>query len=90
VNDPAINIHMGSWYIAALTKEFKGNKVAVMAAYNAGPGRVHDWLDKGIWDGTRQNVQQIPYGETRHYINRVTFFYEKYKQLYSHLPKNKQ
>ncbi|MBA4496461.1 lytic transglycosylase domain-containing protein [Paenactinomyces guangxiensis] len=90
VEDPAINIHMGSWYIAALTKEFKGNKVAVMAAYNAGPGRVHKWLDQGVWDGTRQNVDQIPYGETRHYIQRVTNYYEKYKQLYQHLPKNKQ
>lgn len=90
VNDPAINIRMGSWYLAALNREFKGNKVAVMAAYNAGPGNVHKWLDQGIWDGTRQNVHQIPFGETRHYIQRVTFYYEKYKQIYSDLPKNKQ
>ncbi|SEM97647.1 lytic transglycosylase domain-containing protein [Lihuaxuella thermophila] len=90
VDDPAINIHMGSWYLAALTREFKGNKIAVMAAYNAGPGNVHKWLDQGIWDGTRQNVAQIPYGETRHYIQRVSFYYEKYKQLYRDLPKNKR
>jgi soluble lytic murein transglycosylase len=90
VSDPAINIHMGSWYIAQLTKQFKGNKVAVIAAYNAGPNRVQKWLDQGIWDGTRQNVNQIPYGETRHYVQRVTFFYEKYKELYSDLPKERQ
>jgi soluble lytic murein transglycosylase len=100
VNDPATNIQMGSWYIAYLTKRFKGNKVAVMAAYNAGPNIVDKWIKMGIWDGTRANVTQIParYGETRHYVQRVSYYYEKYKQLYSdqyeeylkNLPKNKQ
>jgi soluble lytic murein transglycosylase len=60
-----------------------------MAAYNAGPNKVHKWINQGIWDGTRQNVSQIPYEETRQYVQRVSFFYEKYKQLYSDLPKNK-
>jgi soluble lytic murein transglycosylase len=90
VDDPAINIRMGSWYIAHLTERFKGNKVAVVAAYNAGPTRVQKWLDSGVWDGTRQNASQIPYGETRHYVQRVTFFYEKYRQLYSDLLKKEQ
>jgi soluble lytic murein transglycosylase len=85
VNDPAINIRLGSWYIAALTREFKGNKVAVMAAYNAGPGNVHRWIKSGIWDGTWQKVHQIPYGETRRYIQRVSWYYDKYKQVYQNL-----
>jgi soluble lytic murein transglycosylase len=79
---PAVNIQVGSWYLSDLTKQFKGNKVAVIAAYNAGPTRVQKWLKDGTWDGTRQNAQKIPYGETRHYVQRVTFFYEKYKSLY--------
>jgi soluble lytic murein transglycosylase len=84
VYDPAINIQLGSWYIAYLTERYKGNKVAVMAAYNAGHGRVDKWLEQGVWDGTRQNVTQIPenFGETRHYVTRVSYYYEKYKQLY--------
>ncbi|WP_124726956.1 lytic transglycosylase domain-containing protein [Staphylospora marina] len=90
VDDPAINIRMGSWYIAHLTERFKGNKVAVVAAYNAGPTRVQKWLDSGVWDGTRQNASQIPYGETRHYVQRVSYFYEKYRQLYSDLLKKEQ
>ncbi|MBA4601634.1 lytic transglycosylase domain-containing protein [Thermoactinomyces mirandus] len=84
VYDPVTNIQMGSWYIAYLTERYHGNKVAVMAAYNAGHGRVDKWLREGVWDGTRQNVMQIPekYGETRHYVTRVSYYYEKYKQLY--------
>ncbi|MFC4075739.1 lytic transglycosylase domain-containing protein [Salinithrix halophila] len=85
VNDPSINIHMGSWYITALIREFKGNKIAAIAAYNAGPGNVNKWLKEGRWDGTRGSVGQIPFGETRHYIQRVVYFYEKYRTLYSHL-----
>ncbi|WP_051271801.1 lytic transglycosylase domain-containing protein [Shimazuella kribbensis] len=84
---PAVNIQVGSWYLSELTKRFKGNKVAVIASYNAGPNRVQKWLNAGTWDGTRQNVQKIPYGETRHYVQRVTFFYEKYKSLYTDLVK---
>ncbi|MBD1372798.1 lytic transglycosylase domain-containing protein [Hazenella sp. IB182357] len=82
IEDPATNIQMGSWYIAALTREFEGNKVVVAAAYNAGPGNVKKWLKNGTWDGTRQNVDQIPFGETKQYVQRVTYYYEKYKQVY--------
>lgn len=84
-SDPAINIRMGSWYLAALTKKFRGNKVAVIAAYNAGPTRVDKWLKEKVWDGTIQNADQIPYGETRHYVKRVTYLYEKYRSLYQDL-----
>ncbi|GGE17560.1 transglycosylase [Marinithermofilum abyssi] len=87
VHDPAINIHMGSWYLAGLIREFHGNEVAAVAAYNAGPGNVKKWIQSGQWDGTRENLKQIPYGETRHYIQRVFFFHEKYKSLYTHLNK---
>lgn len=87
IKDPSVNIQVGGWYLSQLTKTFNGNKVAVIAAYNAGPSRVEQWMEDGTWDGTRQNVQKIPYGETRHYVQRVTFFYEKYRSLYSSLVK---
>ncbi|SHE75660.1 soluble lytic murein transglycosylase [Seinonella peptonophila] len=87
VNDPAVNIRLGSWYLADLTKKFKGNKVAVIAAYNAGPTAVSQWLREGVWDGTSKNSNQIPYGETRHYVKRVTYLYQKYRDLYEDLEK---
>jgi soluble lytic murein transglycosylase len=85
VHDPAINIRMGSWYIAALMREFKGNKIAVMAAYNAGPGNVHKWMNTNVWDGKKETIHKIPYGETRHYIQRVSWYYDKYRQVYGDL-----
>ena len=32
---------------------------------------------------TRANIDQIPFGETRHYVQRVLYYYEKYTKLYA-------
>jgi soluble lytic murein transglycosylase len=87
IRDPAINIHMGAWYLAYLTKRYHGNKVAAIAAYNGGHNRVSRWLDQGVWDGTRQGAVRIPIKETREYVYRVSHYYQKYKECYQDLIK---
>ena len=77
-----VGIEMGAWYLQWLQKQFKGNQVAVIAAYNAGPGAVKRWISEGTWDGQLDTVSRIPYGETRHYVQRVNYYYKKYKNLY--------
>lgn len=79
---PQINIRLGSWYVAYLEKRFNGNRVAAIAAYNSGPNRVDRWLQEGTWDGTQEHVDQIPVGETRHFVQRVLYNYERYKAIY--------
>ncbi len=87
-----VNIEVGAWYVAALTRQFaedvppndRYNRVAVVAAaYNAGPGNVRKWLNAGTWDGQATQLNRVPYGETRHYIQRVLYYYKKYEQLYT-------
>ncbi|KEQ25667.1 lytic transglycosylase domain-containing protein [Paenibacillus tyrfis] len=82
LNDPAVSIELGSWYLNWLNKQFNGNRIAVLAGYNAGHGKVSRWLQENEWDGTLQNADRIPYGETRHYIQRVMYYYNKYVKLY--------
>jgi soluble lytic murein transglycosylase len=77
-----VNIRLGSWYIAYLMKVFHGNRYAAIAAYNSGPNRVKEWLSMGRWDGTLERVDQIPVGETRHFVQRVNFNYETYLKIY--------
>lgn len=86
-----INIRIGSWYIRSLYQQFKtilATKskeeaiVIVAAAYNAGPGNVSKWLNQRVWDGTLANISDVPIGETRHYIQRVLYYYKKYSKLY--------
>jgi soluble lytic murein transglycosylase len=81
-NRPDVSIEVGAWYLQSLHKQFDQNTVAVIAAYNAGPGNVRKWLDSGKWDGKLDTADQIPYGETRHYVQRVIYYYNKYKDLY--------
>ncbi len=82
LNEPAVSIELGSWYLHWLSKQFNGNRIAVLASYNAGHGKVSRWLQENEWDGTLQNADRIPYGETRHYIQRVMYYYNKYVTLY--------
>jgi len=94
---PTINIRMGAWYIRYLHDHFAGffadrmigderDRLAVIAAsYNAGQGAVQNWLTSGRWDGRLLNSRKIPYDETRHYVERVDYYYQKYKNLYHEL-----
>ncbi|TBL75597.1 lytic transglycosylase domain-containing protein [Paenibacillus thalictri] len=82
LNKPEVNIQVGSWYVSWLHKQFKGNAYAAIAGYNAGQGKVSKWLQSGEWDGTLEGASSIPYGETRHYVQRVLYYYEKYRKIY--------
>jgi soluble lytic murein transglycosylase len=82
LDEPELNIALGSWYVNFLTKEFDHNLYAAIAAYNAGPGNVRKWLNEGIWDGKRETIENIPFGETRHYVQKVLYYHEKYQQIY--------
>lgn len=81
---PEINITLGCWYLANLSKQFNNNLVLVLAAYNGGRGRVQDWLNSGQLNPHGQ-IDEIPITETRTYVKRVLQSYEKYKQLYPQL-----
>lgn len=81
-NEVDANIQLGTWYIQSLHKEMDGNPIAAIAAYNAGPGNVKNWINKGMWDGTYENVKSIPVGETRHYVQRVIYYYNQYTDVY--------
>jgi soluble lytic murein transglycosylase len=86
LQEPRTNIRIGSWYIHYLVKNFNGNSVAAIAAYNAGPRRVGDWLKNGTWNGRLEDVGQIPVGETRHFVDRVFYNYTLYKRIYGQDP----
>ncbi|MGO4495845.1 lytic transglycosylase domain-containing protein [Paenibacillus sp. 2RAB27] len=78
-----INIYLGSWYLNWLIKHYNGNLVYAIAAYNAGQGNVNKWKNGNVWDGSEDNIRDIPFGETRHYVQRVLYYYEKYTKLYT-------
>ena len=76
VSDPVYNTQMGAAEISALLAEYKGNFIMTFAGYNAGRGRVRDWI-KAYGDPRDPAVdpvdwaERIPFSETRNYVQRV-------------------
>ena len=80
--DPELNIRFGSWYLARLLEEFGGKTHLAVAAYNAGPRAVRDWLARFPGLPEDEFVERIPYLETRNYVVRVLTSRQVYKILY--------
>ena len=76
VSDPVYNTQMGAAELGALLQDYKGSLIMTFAGYNAGRGRVHDWV-KLYGDPRDPNVdavdwvERIPFSETRNYVQRV-------------------
>lgn len=81
--DPAYNIQIGTWYLAHQLRQFGGSIVLALAAYNGGEQNVRTWLVEDRWTGEIGTVDQIPFPETRSYVQRVMDSYDKYRLLYS-------
>lgn len=76
VSDPVYNTQMGAAELGALLREYNGSYIMSFAAYNAGRGRVQQWI-KQHGDPRNPNVdaidwvERIPFAETRNYVQRV-------------------
>ena len=74
--DPDFNMRLGRAYLDDLLRRFDGSYVLAVAAYNAGPSRVWQWI-RELGDPRDERVdtidwvESIPFGETRNYVQRV-------------------
>jgi len=84
--DGAINMRLGSAYLARMLERFAGSRTLALAAYNAGPSRVAEWLttygdprtdaiDDTDW------IESLPLAETRNYVQRVLEAVPFYRRL---------
>lgn len=81
INDPETNIKYGTYYLRHLYDRF-GNWKTVLAAYNAGHGRVATWLENPEYSDDGVTLKKIPFEETKNYVNKVNGNYNTYKKLY--------
>ncbi|HWG65994.1 MAG TPA: transglycosylase SLT domain-containing protein [Rhodanobacteraceae bacterium] len=72
--DPAINIPLGTQYLANLAVRFNGSPWLASAAYNAGPGNAQRWVDARSNLDPEAFILTIPFNETRDYVTRVMSF----------------
>lgn len=73
---PNYNVKLGREYLGDRIDEFSGSYILAIAAYNAGRGRVREWLD--IYGDPRSPkvdpidwIETLPVYETRNYVQRV-------------------
>jgi soluble lytic murein transglycosylase len=74
--DGLYNIDLGRGYLQQLIEDFGGSYALAIASYNAGPGRIHQWLaEYGDPRGGKIDmvdwIETIPIDETRLYVQRV-------------------
>ena len=78
LTSPDLNIRLGTNYLAQMLRKFDNNRILASAAYNAGPGRVNQWLNPDVpfdvW------IEIIPFTETRNYVQNVLMFSSIYSR----------
>ncbi len=91
IGEPDFNITIGRAYLDHLLGLFDESYVLAVAAYNAGPNRVLEWIDRfgdprrnGV--DTRAWIDSIPFAETRLYVRRVLRSLDLYRQRLAAAP----
>ncbi len=81
LEDPEDNIMLGCCYLKYLIDYYKNVDVA-LAAYNGGMGNVDKWLKDKRYSDDKKTLHDIPFKETREYVERVNSQWKRYKEIY--------
>lgn len=76
LSDQSYNVQLGAAELGDLYVDYRGSHILTFAGYNAGRGRVREWIAK--YGDPRDPkvdpidwVERIPFSETRNYVQRV-------------------
>jgi soluble lytic murein transglycosylase len=76
LSDPVYNMQMGAAELSMLLRTYNGNYILAFAGYNAGRGRVRQWI-AAYGDPRDPKIdpidwaERIPIAETRNYVQRI-------------------
>lgn len=79
--NPEINIKLGVYYYNYLFERY-GDMNTALAAYNAGMGKVDNWLNDKKYSDDSKTIKTTPYEETNRYITKINNNLKIYKFLY--------
>src|SRR5437764_3666303 len=80
---PTVNIAYGSYYIRYLLDEYHGSTMLALAAYNGGETNVDRWLASARDQGRTLTVSDIPFPQTRAYVEKVLSKQRDYRSTYA-------
>jgi soluble lytic murein transglycosylase len=92
LSDSVYNVQMGAAELGDLVRDYNGSYILAFAGYNAGRGRVRDWVarygdprdphvDAVDW------VEMIPFSETRNYVQRILENVQVYRARFGETPR---
>ena len=83
LTNPEDNIQIGTWYLAHNHQRHENNSLLAIASYNAGTGNVSQWTKKYSLQDPDLFIEQIPFPETKDYVEGVFSNYWNYLRLYN-------
>lgn len=76
---PAVNVPLGALHLKELADRYEGRWIMALAAYNAG-GRASDrWRPTDVPRDADVWIENIPYNETRTYVQRILLHVAAYR-----------
>jgi soluble lytic murein transglycosylase len=84
LSTPQVNIAYGTYYLRYLLDEYHGSALLALAAYNGGEANVDRWVSEARARGRSMRTSDIPFPETRAYVQRVLTAQRQYRKTYSH------
>lgn len=82
LHTPEVNVRYGTWRLRDMMRRFGGDVALAAAGYNAGPGNAAKWKAEAEAKGQAFRVSEIPFPETRHYVEKVLQAQEDYRKTY--------
>lgn len=83
LENPDDNVKLGTWFLDYTHQEYSNNSMLAVASYNAGPGKVSEWITKFGLADPDAFIEVIPYPETKGYVESVFGNYWNYLRLYN-------
>ncbi len=83
LENPDDNVKLGTWFLDYTHQEYNNNSMLAVASYNAGPGKVSEWITKFGLGDPDAFIEVIPYPETKGYVESVFGNYWNYLRLYN-------
>jgi len=88
LTDPTYNVQLGEAHLRDLIDSYHGSYFLALAAYNAGGGRVQEWM-KAFGDPRDARtdpidwIERIPFSETRDYVKKIMETLQLYRSRLS-------
>ncbi|WP_156114034.1 transglycosylase SLT domain-containing protein [Myxosarcina sp. GI1] len=83
LTNPEDNINIGTYYLDFTHQKYQNNSMLAVASYNAGPNAVAQWVSRYGLKDADEFVEQIPYSETKGYVESVFENYWNYLLIYN-------